>query len=423
MRGFRGVRSSAVARLATLPITVLSGLATTAIVISSTGSAGYAALSIATTITQLLPFADLGVGAGVVNALARSREEARAAISSALRITLASAALMVLIAAGGLIFLPLTDIAGVGESNIAHMDWAFSGALVLFAVAMPLSLGQRILIGLMRNSSAILIAAVAPVISLALSAVIALAALPPWLFGLTPTFGLVVANAIALYRAIGSVDYKLSSVVDRSSTASGILSQGAAFTIGTIALSATLPMGRVVLARESTMVDLAEFSLVMQMYLPILSVVSAAAVSLWPHFALRRERKQRSARAIGTTTTVFALAGLGGGAALLIFGQAVGHLVSGGEVNVSGATLAAAAGLLVVQSAQLVVGMALTSPGGLWFQAFFSLPMGAVALILTSILAPVSGAAGPYIAATIAVFTFAFIPGVTRILVTERGES
>ena len=57
-------------RILGTPVVALLGLANTAIVVRETGEAVYGLVSLVATITLLFPFADLGIGATVLNASA-----------------------------------------------------------------------------------------------------------------------------------------------------------------------------------------------------------------------------------------------------------------------------------------------------------------------------------------------------------------
>jgi len=421
---FGGVGKAAIARVSTLPITAAAGLLTSALVIAHTGSVGFAAISVASTLPQLIPYADLGVGAGVVNVISQTGHrtaQARSAVASAVRTVLVSALMVVALSLSGTVFFSWSTVLGIGDAGIQNMDWAVAWALILFAATMPLSLGQRVLVGMSRNHVAILSAALGPVIGLGLTAALIAGDAQPWLLALPPAAGLLIASGLSTGIAARALHFRPHWITDLSLRTRGILSQGAAFTISTVAVSLMLPLGRVILARQSSLEQVAAYSLVLQLYLPAMSIVSAATISLWPHFARKRSDGTHSAGLILKVSSLFAGFGAVGAVFFYILGPLVGQLISGGEVSTSSGTYLAAGLLLIVQSAQLVIGMALTSLRGLWFQALFSIPMGLAAFFAVSLFGSSLGAVAPFLAAAASLVLFALVPGIARVLVVRDG--
>lgn len=413
--GGRAVGAAAVARLVTLPVTALSTLAATSLIIGYAGPSAYAGVAVAATIPQLLPYADLGVGAGVVNAATESSKSARHALSVAARIVAISSVLLVCLALLGMTAFSWGQLLGLDQLGISGLDFAVGFSILVFAIAMPLSLGLRVLVGLSRNATAILISALAPVMSLSLTAILIVVDAPIWSLALPPTVGLVVSNIVGMIiaaRAIGFGPHDLLSGLDG---ARDIISQGAAFTVATIFLSFMLPFGRLILADGGSTADLASYSLVLQLYLPAASVVTAAGLALWPYFAKQRDSTLSLRRGVTRMLLIFGFASVCASLMFALVGPIVSGFISHGEIEAAPSAFFAAAVLLIVQSLQTVFGMVLTTRPGLWFQAKWSIPMGLSAAIITIASAQILGAAAPFVGAATGMALFAVLPAAFRV--------
>lgn len=414
---------AAAARAITLPITAISTLVATAMIIGYGGSVAYAAIAVAATIPQLLPYADLGVGAGVVNATTESAEASRHAVAASLRVVLISAFVVAFVGGSGATFFSWASILNLQASGVSHLDLAMSLAIILFAVAMPLSLGQRILTGLGRNATGIYIASSAPVVALALTVGIVAIQAPVWLLALPGTVGLIISNAVAVGVSAKLIQLRPRDLFSRATPVRFVLSQGIAFTICTLFLTFLLPMGRVVLAAGASPVALAEYSLVLQLYLPAASVVTAAGVALWPHFARHRISGSLTWAAVLRMFFTFVSCAFGAGVMFVALGPVISNVISQGRILPSLEVYIFAAVLLIVQAAQSVFGMVLTTPSGLWFQAMFAIPMGLCAIAVTIISQHWVGAAAPFLSAASSMAVFAVLPAAIRVARLSRKKS
>lgn len=417
------VTGAAAARAVTLPVTAISTLAATALIIGYGGSSAYAAIAVAATIPQLLPYADLGVGAGVVNATTESAEASRHAVAASLRVVVSAAVVLILIGVSGASFFSWTSVLNLQASGVGQLDLAISSAIVLFAVAMPLSLGQRVLTGLARNTTGIFVASIAPIVALGLTIVVVIFEAPVWLLALPGTVGLIISNTVAVVVSAKLISLHPRDLLSRATPVRYVLAQGLAFTVCTIFLTFLLPMGRVALAAGASPTALAEYSLVLQIYLPAASVVSAAGVALWPHFARHRNSGSLTWAVVSRMLWAFMLCALGAGICFVGFGPVVSSIISQGRITPTVGVYIFAALLLIVQSAQSVFGMVLTTPSGLWFQAVFAVPMGLSAIALTAISQNWVGAAAPFLSAATCMALFAVLPAAIRVARLSRKKS
>ncbi|MDQ1174271.1 O-antigen/teichoic acid export membrane protein [Microbacterium testaceum] len=413
--GTTGIGSAAFARGLTLPLTTLSTFAATALIIGYAGPVAYAAIAIAATIPQLLPYADLGVGAGVVNAMTVSKVRGKQALATAFRIVCVSALVLVVAAGLGVTVFSWDSVLNLTDSGVPDINLAIATAIVIFAFAMPLSLGQRILIGLARNGSAILISSIAPISSLALTVALVVWQSPIWLLALPPVIGLVISNFFGMVYSSRLIDLRLSDLKSSGASATDILSQGAAFTIATLCLTFMLPAGRLVMASSAESSGLANYAIVLQLYLPAASVVAAAGLALWPYFANERGSGALSFSLIVKIAAIFAGVSTIAAVAFVVAGPFLAGLLSHGSLEPPFVTFVFAGGMLVVQAIQSVLGMVLTTKSGLWYQAVWAIPMGFTAIGVTVLARDQIDSSAPFAGAIVGMIFFAIVPAAVRI--------
>mgnify|MGYP001147440059 CR=1 FL=1 len=152
----RAVGSTAVMKVIVMGLSGVIGIVNSRVIIQHFGTEAYAQYGLLAALPALLPFADLGIAAVVINAVAGSSSPAsdrtvRRTIVTAFRILLLSAA--VIIAAGVVISLLgwWPAILGGGLMPDGGSLAAFL-CLFTFAIVLPLTVGSRILVGLGRTS-------------------------------------------------------------------------------------------------------------------------------------------------------------------------------------------------------------------------------------------------------------------------------
>ena len=425
---FRSAGMSAIVRLGTFPITAAATLLTTAMVISYAGAKGFAAITVIATLSQLIPYTDLGIGAGVVNAVSGTKQgdiARMSAIATALRILFVSASLIFLAGIAGITVFSWGTVLHVSGAGFEQIDITTFLVAVLFATAVPMGIGQRILLGLSLNPWAVGLGALAPVVSLGASAAVIVLGLPAVLLALAVPLGTLVSAFLGALVGLKKVDFRIAYLFDRRTYRyRGLVHQGLWYLLVTITSAATLQYGRVILAGVSHLGNVAEFSLAMQFYSPLWSFFVVAGTSLWPAFSRNRARAAANqGRALVLAIFVFAGAGLVAFAGLVTLGPWLAGILSKSHV-LPGLGVFAACGLLViVQAVQLVLGVYLTSTADFRFQAIFGLPMAATAIVGCWALAPALGAAAPFIAGAAALFTFIVIPSTIRVLVGAKSRS
>lgn len=397
-----------------LPVSAVLGILVTRLVIDNYGTAAFAQYGLLVGIGTLLPFADLGMAAAVVNAVAVSQDvrrddRLRRVIVTATRVLLGSAAVLTLVALG-ITILGLWPVL-LGEGLVPG-----SGALVamacviLIALGLPVGIGQRVLAGLGKNHVAILvlgfqtplvlatlllllhldlpggtvIAAVPFAVTLALSAVCTVLAARQ----LRPTLGRALREVprIRLVPGVRVFDVAWPMLVQM------------------VALPLAMQSDRLVLSHVAGPGALAEYNLAAQMFTPIWAVVNAAGFTLWPVFA--------RARAQGRTATPMPMAAAFGGLAIVMVTVValaspwLADLASGGAITLGPALVVAFAVLMVMQAVKYPLGMYLTDVRGLRYQAYMIVAMLPVNVGLSWGLAERWGAPGPVVGSIAGVLLF-----------------
>ncbi|WP_327015914.1 hypothetical protein [Cryobacterium sp. MP_3.1] len=372
------------------------------------------------TLSQLLPYADLGIGAGVMNAVSTSKNGDRdriGAVASAIRWLIIPFAVLVVVGALGATLFSWSKLLGIEASQIEGLDWATAFALIFFAIGIPLGVGQRVLVGLSLNPLAVGLSSLVSIVTLVSTLVIVWTGSPIAALAVAPALGSLLSAGVACFVGLRLVQFKFSYIVRvREFRSPGLISQGISYLVLIAALAAALQGGRVLLAQASTLNEVASYSLMMQLYLPIWSFFSVGGIALWPIFAkLRMDPGARQMPAVAKMARYFSLAAVGGGLGIIFLGAWVADLISAGEIRLGPTLLVVCAAFLVVQAIQFVLGMALTSPADLRFQAVCAVPMSVVVITLISVTASQWGAVAPFLWAAVGVGLFQVLPNAIRI--------
>lgn len=422
--GLGPASAALIARLATLPSSIVASLAVTRLISDSYGAQGFAIYALIVTLPAMLPIADLGFGAAVTDALARRHiygiDEYRSMIQSAVVVLACVGSLMAIVSIvlGVLGAWPVLLGVRSNEANVAA-----SVAIAIFGIGLPSSLGYRVLLGLARNHVNVLIQGGSVLLTLASVSVLVVLSVPlPWIVS-APVVSQILAGALAWRIGRRSLAVEVPRVRgsrDRRSLRP-LLSMALPMSIVSACLALAFQSDRVVLSHVSSTTELASYSLGAQIFTPALSVVSVAGLSLWPRYAGQRRADGKSdtkLREYVCIVAVFALAGLCIGLLLVWFGPFVGDIASGGVIVIGRDLMVAFAVLILVQSIHFPGGMFLTDVSGLRAQAVMSAVMLLINLPLSVLLARSLGAVGPVLGSAIAMVVAVLVP--TAVLVVRR---
>lgn len=418
----KSVGAAFLMRLVTFPVTAAATLLTTALVIHYTGSLAYGAIMLVANLFQLIPFADLGLGAVVINAVAQPnsmlyRHKIVAGVVQHLSVV---GLVLGLVAFSGVWLFSWSDLLGIG-SEAPNADVSTAVALALFGVAVPFSIGQRILIGLGKNHIAIAVSAGTSVVTLAVTASMIGLHAPAFNLSIAVPAGILATSIVGFEVGRRLIDLKLPTLVQRSGVAVSTLAKTAApMLVIMIGLPIALHSGRLFLSWMASPRELSEFTLAIQLYTPLWSFVAAAGMSLWPIFA-RFDTDSHASRALFRRSLVFFVsAGAFAALMLVLVGPWLGALISQDEIILPPMLLLAVAAVLFVQTAQQVPGMFLTSPEGLKFQALSVMAYTIAVIGGTWWVTPFLGPVGPPVVLAFSVVVFQLLPGLVRVSHTIR---
>jgi hypothetical protein len=334
------------------------------------------------------------------------------ALLSASRILLTSSAVTTAAVIGIGLSVGWPSLLGAGLSG-QNGNLIATICLVLFASSVPFGLGASILVGLQKNQlTMVLMGLQAPLL---LALVLITAKFHPGIGSLVllcpfaAKFFVDLANLIVAIRILGGrIAGFRSFFFHLKVKGSRVMDSGLPMMINMIAVPIGINSDRLILSHVAGAEDLADYTLAAQVFLAILSLAHAAGMTLWPLFA--------RARATGDVVNAIRISVLMGAGALLccllvaslnswIFG-----ILSAGRILVSTGLIFAFSAFVILYSVHVPLGMYLTDPQGLRFQAYCVVPMICFNLPLSIWLAHAWGAAGPIASSAVAVGLFQVLP-------------
>lgn len=411
----RSVGGSAAARMLVLPISAVLGILVTRLIIDNYGQASYAQYMLLVGIVSLIPFADLGISASIMNAVAgaddpKTDDRLRGTLVTAMRILTGSASTLIAIS----VILTVTGLweALLGEGLIEPAGNLAAGlCLIILGLAMLVGFGQRILIGLGLNFLSILVGGLqTPIVLVVLFVAVRLQLnIGPYVavvsYGtLVVTGGIMLALANRRVRPI-LVEALRGARRVRSIRGERVFDTAWPMLIQMVALPLAMQSNRLILSHVGNVDELATYSLASQMFNPIFSISVAASMALWPLFAKARSRGEDHVSPLRLSV----MFGASGALAVTVMSFASGplaQLASGGTIHLPVGLLMAFSVLMVAQTAKSPLGMYMTDAKGLRFQAYMVLLMLPINVGISIALAEVYGAVGPVIGSIVGVIFF-----------------
>lgn len=411
---WRGVGLSALVKVVAMGTSAVLGILTTRLILDNYGQAAFAQYGLLVAIALLLPFADLGMGAALMNAIGGSGNpgedpHVRRVIITSIRVLAIAAAVisslaLILWATGAWPSL-------LGEGLIPDTGpQAATLALLLIGIAMPLGIGQRMITGLGKNYITIALGGLQSPLMLG---TVALAVWAGWDIG---SFLAVVPYAIAMllafvataiaFRMVRPATHGVVRAAMRRRAEPGARVMNVAWPM--IIMSAALPLGmqsdRLVLSHLAGVEQLATYNLAAQIFTPVWALVAASGMTLWPIFA-----RNRTSGGSLNPYPIAASFGAGAMAASLLLALAspwLTELASGGQISLSWGLVAAFVALMTMQGLKFPLGMFMTDSRGLRYQAIMVCLMTPFNIALSIVLAGSLGALGPVIGSAVSVALF-----------------
>ncbi|SDE15532.1 lipopolysaccharide biosynthesis protein [Rhodococcus tukisamuensis] len=411
----RALVRGTVYRIVGTPVVAALGLVNTAVIVRETGEAVFGLVSLVATVTLLFPFADLGIGAVVLNASASLLGAGRDAhevdvIRRAYRVLFVVAAALVLVA------LAVMAVDGwgslIGFSSGPDDRWAITVAVVLFALTIPAGLGVRILIGIDRNQLATLVLMSSAAFSLMLTLLLYACGVDGIWYALSALGGVLAGHLIGTAAALrlSGLGWSAFAPVSDSSAHTRLLEGSLWLFLVGVGLPVGLQTGRILLSHLSTPAELSEYALMAQMYGVGWSVLSTAGMAYWPVFVKRRGAAETTVRIWWRLTAAFTAFATIAAVGMTTLAPWVASILSGGRIEVSAALALAFGVLLVAQSMHLPASVLLTRPNEARWQACWIAAMATASLGVGVVVAGPFGAVGVVCAAALGVLAAQVLP-------------
>lgn len=406
----RAVGSTAATKVFVMAVSGILGIITSRLIISHFGTAAYAQYGLLSTFPTLLPFADLGIAAVVINAVASADDPRRddlvkRTIVTAFRILIVSGGIMVLVAAVITAFgwWPVL----LGQGLLPGGNLAAGLCLAVFGVVVPLTVGQRVLVGLKKTTTQVASQAVVAPFMLLCIGVFVMFMIPAGTYLAVASY---VANSlvsvICMVVAVRTLRPQIGQAVRmirhvRSYESVPAIGLAWPMLVQMVALPVAMQTDRLLLSHVSGDVQLAQYNLASQLFGIVLQTIAAAGVALWPVYA--KARAQGRVESPAKPTLWFLLGGLFVGGCLAIVSPFLVQFVSSGKIHLPILLVVSFVVFVALQACKYPIGMYMTDKGGLVFQVVPILIMVPLNLGVSWLLIAPLGAAGPVIGSAITV--------------------
>lgn len=415
---WKTVGSAAVVKVLVMGLTGILGILTNRIIISSFGVAAYGQYGLLSTLPTLLPFADLGMAAVVINAVSESSDptqdaRVRRTVSTAFRVLLASAAVITAVAVSLTALDGWRVILGPGGvlpgAELIPM-WCF----LILAIGLPLSVGPRILVGLGRTTTQIAASGITgPFMFIGVAAMAAFLPAAGNYLALLSYSAAALVSLLCLWLASRRIKPQVRHAlreVPFPKRYPGVraLHLALPMLVQMMALPIAMQTDRLLLSHLTRGNELAQYNLASQLFGIVLQTIAAAGVTLWPVFAKARATNQVVSPV--KPTMAFLALGVAGGLVMALLSPYLAAFVTSGAFTLDPLLVWSLVAFVSLQAAKYPAGMYMTDQRGLTFQVWPILVMVPINVGLSWWLTTVVGAAGPVLGSAIGVLLFQVIP-------------
>ena len=414
---WRRLGSAAIAKVVVVGLSGLLGIVTSRMILTNYGIDAYAQYGLLASLPALVPFADLGIAAVVLNTVAasddpRHDEKVRRTLTTAFRILLVSGPAILLL---GLL---VTLLDGwpvlLGNGMSAGSSPVVLTCVVVFGLALPLAVGQRILVATGRTGLGVAISGVvAPFIFLSVLLLVLLDVPAGRWLAVLSYLGAAMVSAISILVASRLLRPQVRRAlrdVPRIRRVKGVpvIAVAGPMLVQMVVLPIATQTDRLLLSHLTVGTELAEYNLASQLFGIAMQTVSAAGVALWPVFA--------RARAVGTVRSperlvlIFGVVGAGLSGVVAVLSPVLVSFVSDGQLQLSPLLVVAFAATVTVSAVKYPLGMYMTDEKGLRFQVLPVLLLLPLQVSLSWTLIGIVGPAGPVMAGATSGFVCQVLP-------------
>ena len=405
------------AKVVVMGVSGVFGLVNTSLIIRHFGADAFAQYGLLATFPTLMPFTDLGIGAVILNTVASSNDPAhdstvRRTITTAVRVLLGSA---LVISTVGVVILLLGAWPGLlGGKLMEGGGLTATVCLIIYAAALPLSVGQRVIIGLGRSTTQVISQGV---VSPAMSCFLLLAIVTGLGRGNAVSVYSYIANAlvsviciVVAWRATRPLFKGALRAVPRLRSVRGvrIVNTAGPQLLQSLAIPIAFQTDRLLLSHLGQSQALAEYNLANNLFNMLTQTVMAAGVAMWPMFA--RARADRRIENPFKPAMIFSGGGFLLALALVAVTPWAARVMSHGKIVLPAALVWAFAAYVAVEAGKQPLGMYMTDPRGLQFQVVPVLILVPMNLAISWVLIGPFDAAGPILGSVISVILCQIVP-------------
>ncbi|MFJ6004031.1 hypothetical protein [Arthrobacter sp. NPDC092385] len=388
-------------------------------VLSEDGSPqSFAAYALIASVINLLPFADLGLGASVVNMTSdyRAGKLSQSSYKSGLRKAAGILALISIVLITLFSALRTSNILDIALGSVAMAPWAVEGFLlsaVLVVLAIPFGLGARVLQGFGQMGVVAKVALVGPVLQASFFVPILIFGAPSEVIFVAPAvafFVVAVWQSAVARRAIRSTAGSSAPALGVQSHRVRLMATAAPYLLISVALALSYQSHRILLANVGPVGDVAQYAAAAQFVGPLVALVSLVGQNLWSTY--RSETAPGSVMGATFHTHVLGFGGIGVSFAIgfAVLAPMVVRLVSGDVLDIPAGLVLSAVLYIVVSAAHQPSAMYLTNSSGLWMQAVMTLLVAAATVTFILSLSDRLGPASPYAGLAFSMLFFQVIP-------------
>lgn len=392
---------SVIARVGSFVPTAIAQLVTSHLVIHHYDLATFDSFALVISLIALIPLNDLGVGGAVVSAYAQdgpTSEHAQRVTLTAARTLILSALAVIAIAVGltaGHLWPRL-----LGPASGANFYVGL--AVAIYALSFVPGLSPSMLLGVNRNHTTIIVQAFfAPTILLGAALLIVFHLNGRWAT-VVPTAAILVIQLATLVVAARVTEVPWRRLLHRLPRrrrypGASIRSISLPMMVIILSLPLSLQTDRIVLSHVASLRAVANYSVVVQMFAPVLALVTAASQPLWPMYAQARRQNVPGPNLL----RISLLFGTGAAVLSAIIVAIAGPLardIGGKSMNIGILLPVAAALTVMVQALIGPLAMKLTDPPGLRVIATWNVIAIPINLGMSIVLAQHLGAPGPLLA-------------------------
>jgi O-antigen/teichoic acid export membrane protein len=356
----------------------------------------------------LIPLNDLGAGAALTSAIAADGtddEHTQRVALTAARVLLLSGMALVAVALLISAFSWWGEVLGRGS----YASNAFGLAIAAYGLSFVPGLGQSALLGANKNDLTIIVQGfLQPVMCVGAAVCVIVKATPAWVIVVpgVAVFAVALVNAWVSARVTKLHLLPLLPKLPFLRRHPGARIRGIAgpALILTLTSPITLQGDRFVLSHFSTDHAVANYTVAVQIWAPLVALISAAARPLWPIFTQARAQGTRAISASKVIVAFVGLTAIGSGFLFVVSGP-VAKIIGGDQIHLGTALPLAMAVAVAIQAAAVPLGMMLMYPAGLRLIATLSLLATPLNLGLSILVSPSLGAPGPlYVSIVVALF-------------------